>query len=251
MENKYNKVPYLLIGLIVFLFTYNICMFLETGIKVLPVVNSNIKDDISYEYLKSVTVYIKNYYKKCIDISTEEKKGEYCRDKIIVGTGIVVSIKKGYTYILTNKHIVENLNCVIFVKNGEKEFPAEIVKCHKGLDLAIIKVEGILKNKSSIRGIFQIKIKEKVYAVGNHLANAFIYSEGVMAGYRNKNLLFQLSIAPGNSGSGVFNKNGELVGLIYALPVVNKGFLSNPVFTHAIAIDPISIKIFLKELNLL
>jgi hypothetical protein len=55
----------------------------------------------------------------------------------------------------------------------------------------------------------------------------------------------------GNSGSGVYNSKGELVGLVYALEVY-PGFMGIPEvrITHSLIVDGVFIKSFLTDLGL-
>lgn len=204
----------------------------------------------SYDYLKSVTVYIVGCSEKSPELLSYPIGEEgMCWG----GTGVVVKVTDTETFILTNNHVAgkTTVNPILFVENEQQKVPAQIVKYHDYLDIAIIKVNGKLKDKAQIKGLGTVAIQDAVYVVGNPLGNKFVYSEGVFAGYSGISDLLQIPCIYGNSGSGVFNKEGKLVAVVYALQMY-PGFLGIPEaqITHSLAVDGVSIEFFLKSLKL-
>ena len=200
----------------------------------------------SYEYLKSITVYIVG------ETIPEEKENELIEiGETWAGTGTVIKIDKKYTYILTNKHVVkQNKKSIVFVENDLKMVEAEIVAFHDSdlIDLAIIKVKGKLKGKRVVKGISTASYQDRLYLVGHHLGRRYVYGEGVFAGYDGIYDIIQIPTLFGNSGTGVCNKKGELIGLIFA---INRVDFFNLDVSHGIAIDGLTIEIFLEKLGLL
>lgn len=207
----------------------------------------------SYDYLKSVTVYITGR-------AIERKEGtENPKISGWRGTGVVIKVKKEinledniieeYTYILTNAHIAgkDKTNVNLFIGKDFTAIEAEVVKFHDFLDLAVIKVRGKLPKKRAIKGISFASPQDRIFLVGHHLGRPYLYGEGVFAGYQGIYDIVQIPTLFGNSGSGVFNKDGKLVGLIFAINAVN--YFSYDV-AHGLAISGISIELFLKKLNL-
>jgi len=141
------------------------------------------------------------------------------------------------------------VDVTVFVGNDYKKLEATIIKVHKNLDIALIKVRAHLTNKSIIKGITTATYQDKVYLVGHHLGNPYTYGEGVYAGYSGFDDVIQIPCLFGNSGSGVFNKDGKLVALVYGISGNIVGFC--PVFdvAHALAVDGISIEKFLNGIK--
>jgi S1-C subfamily serine protease len=219
-----------------------------------------IEDKPSYEYLKSITVLIQGVGKYPPDISEETRKNFRWKYDIDsengepvswLGTGVIVKITDKYTYILTNAHVVGNdmIEVTIFVENGLKKQEATIIKVHNNLDMALIRINGKIKDKTEVKGIVIPNPQDKVYLVGHHLGNPYIYGEGVFAGYSGIYDIIQIPCLWGNSGSGVINKDGKLVGLVFAIPM-NMIYIF-PVFdvSHAIVIDGLSIQLFLGQIE--
>ena len=171
------------------------------------------------------------------------------------GTGVVIKIGYNETYILTNNHVAgkDAKDVKLYVENDKthKLVKAEIVANHKTVDAAVIKIYANLPEKKAITGIATAHIQDSVYVVGNPLGVRDVYSEGVVAGYEGVDLLLQMPCIYGNSGSGVFDQNGKLVGIVYALEMYH-GFLGIPEarITHSLVVDSVSIRTFLKDLGL-
>ena len=216
--------------------------------KVKVITNTIQEEKPSYTYLKSITVYIEGE-------SSEEKidsKGEkQIEIKNWIGTGTIIKIEDNTTYILTNAHVAGRYrnNVALFIEDKLQLIEAEVVAYNEkdSIDLAIIKVDRKLKNKREIKGIGTVLPSDPIYLVGHHLGRKYIYGEGVFAGHQGIYNILQIPTAFGNSGTGVCNSKGELVSVVFAINRI--GFFSYDV-AHGLAIDSISIKIFLQSLGL-
>jgi S1-C subfamily serine protease len=208
----------------------------------------------SYEELKAHTVFIVG----CSNKKLDKNQLTYSIDDegmCWAGTGVVVKITDTETYILTNNHVAGKTqkNVTLYVQDNNRKFKeAQVVKYHSFVDCAVIKIKQKLEEKTAITKISYGKISESVYIVGHPLGNKYIYTEGVVAGFKDFSLFLQAPCIYGNSGSGVFNSKGELIGLVYALQSYPGlfGIIPRPQITHALAVDSISIKTFLEELGL-
>jgi len=171
------------------------------------------------------------------------------------GTGVVIKTGYNETYILTNNHVSGKgeKDVKLYVENDKthKLVKAVIVAQHKTVDAAVIKIYTTLPGKKAITGIATANVQDPVYVVGNPLGVRDVYSEGVVAGYEDTSMLLQMPCIYGNSGSGVFNQEGKLVGLVFALEMYH-GFLGIPEarITHSLVVDSVSIRTFLKDLGL-
>ena len=205
------------------------------------------KEKPTYKYLKSVTVRIKGE----IPIKINNDKSIRVPQKW-GGTGVIIKIDKDKqeTYILTNAHVTtKNKEAILMVEDVDRLIYAQVVKYHKYLDLAVIKIGVLLDNKNVIKGYSNIKPQKEVYLVGHHLGKAYLYGEGVFAGYRGMYGIIQLPVLFGDSGSGVFNIDGKLVGIVFAGEIYNsKGAID---VAHGMIIETYNIKIFLRKLGLL
>jgi S1-C subfamily serine protease len=211
------------------------------------------KDHIkpSYEYLKSVIVYMHG------KIAYYNEEEEIVEDNGYVGTGTIIKITDNYTYILTNRHMAKQQAAQVFVENIDKNdlVRAEILNNSKEVDLALVRVKGKLVGKSAIKGIDKCpQIGDKLFVVGHRMARPYVYSEGLYAGtikwdndkYESGHL--QMPLFGGNSGSGVFNKEGKLVGLIWASSLYAVGgFIPAPDLGYIAMVQIEDINNFLQE----
>jgi len=188
-----------------------------------------------YKDLKDMTVYMVNA------VSNES---------VGVGTGVVVKKTNTYSYILTNKHVcnkedIGNCYIDIYKYNDFIRVPLKFVQEDSKYDLALWKTSSFLPNKKAIKGIKEALPQDKVYSVGNYLAIRDIYTEGTFAGYEEEYFLMNMPCSYGCSGSGVFDKNSNLISLIFAVNQISPFQVDS---TKVLSIPTEAIKNFLKDI---
>ncbi len=144
-----------------------------------------------------------------------------------LGSGVIVDSKNGY--IITNNHVIENAKEIKVILLDKREIKAEIIATDPPSDIAIIKVEPIGLNSIKIGDSEKLKVGEWIVAIGspfglhlNHTVTAGIISaigrNDVMSKNNFENFIqHDAAINPGNSGGGLFNLNGELIGINTAI----------------------------------
>jgi serine protease Do len=140
------------------------------------------------------------------------------------GSGVVIDKET----VLTNCHVIDG-SYAITVGLGEDKYKAIPILGDKVLDLCILKVRN-LKNPSVSITKNLPRIGEKVIAIGNPAGLERTISEGIISSYRRYKDsidLIQITnpITFGSSGGGLFNQNGDLIGITsMALPRGNLNF---------------------------
>jgi len=147
------------------------------------------------------------------------------------GSGIIIS-KAGY--ILTNYHVVENANSILIellIQDQQKVVKAKLIQKDSENDLAILKITDeaftpFNSMKYSFKENGSVEVGAGVFTIGfpfalNGMGKEAKFTDGKVSaktGYNGALNTFQTSIPvqPGNSGGGVFNEKGELVGVINA-----------------------------------
>ncbi|KKN47014.1 hypothetical protein LCGC14_0667060 [marine sediment metagenome] len=146
-----------------------------------------------------------------------------------MGTGFVVRKSDKITYIITNAHVAGRGKYKPRLRVGDEYSDSHKViytEFHEKYDLALLIVISSLNGKEPIKGIRDANYEQRLQVVGHHLGRLYLYGEGVYAGKeandRDKKLglefdVYQLPILYGNSGSPVFNQDGYVVGVIFAI----------------------------------
>ncbi|MEP6514195.1 MAG: serine protease, partial [Parafilimonas sp.] len=134
------------------------------------------------------------------------------------GTAFLID---GKGYLVTNAHVLKGSGAVV-VSNTGQEFNARICEVDLIKDLAILKIEDkdFTPFKSLPYGIKKsgAELGEELFTLG-YPRNEIVYNMGYLSaesGHDGDTSSFQISLSanPGNSGGPVFNKNGEIVGIL-------------------------------------
>lgn len=139
------------------------------------------------------------------------------------GSGVIIT---GDGYIVTCNHVVEGARLItVHLKNGEN-YNATMVGQDKKTDLAILKIEAGDLAKAIPGDSDSLIVGEPAFAIGNPLGElGGTMSEGIISaldreiiieGENMELLQTTAAVNPGNSGGGLFNGRGELIGIVNA-----------------------------------
>ena len=140
--------------------------------------------------------------------------------KILVsdGAGSGVRVAAG---IVTNAHVVGDETSVTVVLGDGQQVTGTVVKVDQVADLALVTAEGWIPELEIERASFQ-RIGDSAYVVGfprsSEIGGAASLSRGIISGFRNGQpgvswIQTDASMNPGNSGGGLFNGQGKLIGI--------------------------------------
>ena len=132
------------------------------------------------------------------------------------GSGVIVHHDG---YVLTAHHVVANAKRITIVTSGEFRAPALLISVDAEHDLALLKVETVGLSEASLGYAGSVKLDQEVIAVGFQFGlREITVTRGHVAAVRTKGVqrVFQVDAAvnPGNSGGAVFNRHGEVVGIL-------------------------------------
>lgn len=143
------------------------------------------------------------------------------------GSGVIISDDG---YILTCAHVVDGADDITVQVDGT-DYPATVIGSDSASDVAVLKIDAEGLTPAVVGDSNALAVGEEVMAVGNPLGNlSGTVTNGIVSAL-NRDVSIQsndgsilnlsliqtnASISPGNSGGGLFNMAGELVGIVNA-----------------------------------
>ena len=171
--------------------------------------------DVANEALKSV-----------VEIRTESVTSDQYMQQYTssgAGSGVILS-QDGY--IATNYHVIDGANTITVRDYDGNEYKATLVGSDEKTDLAVLKIEATGLSPVTFGDSSSLKIGDTAIAIGNPLGElGGTVTTGIISALdreiqiNNETMtLLQTNAAinPGNSGGGLFNENGELIGIVNA-----------------------------------
>ena len=163
-----------------------------------------------------------------VEITTETVQNSFWMGEYVstgAGSGVIID-ESGI--IVTNHHVIENANHVVVTLTDGSEYEARFIGSDETSDLAIIKIDpnGKQLTVASLGCSDDIKVGEDVIVLGNPLGSlGGTLTNGIISATERtitvngiEMVLLQTTAAvnPGNSGGGLFNMAGQLIGIINA-----------------------------------
>jgi len=164
--------------------------------------------------------------------SAEAGSGEPFRQVNGMGTGVIIDARG---YILTNFHVVENVESIQVTLADRRDFVARLVSNDAVMDLAVIKIDAGDSLAVMPCGVSSdLMPGEPVIALGNAFGYEHTVTRGIISAlhrevqvsatqkYRDL-IQTDASINPGNSGGPLLNIDGEMIGINVAVRVGAQG----------------------------
>ena len=139
------------------------------------------------------------------------------------GSGVILTADG---YIATCAHVVNNAKKIVVTLNDDASYEATLVGTDLRNDLAIIKIEAEGLTPATLGDSDMLTVGEDVIAIGNPLGELRgTATSGIVSAVRrsvnvegtNMELIqTDAAISPGNSGGGLFNASGKLIGIVNA-----------------------------------
>ncbi|MDE6408359.1 MAG: trypsin-like peptidase domain-containing protein [Anaeroplasmataceae bacterium] len=139
-----------------------------------------------------------------------------------VGSGVVYKEENGLYYVVTNHHVIEDMNTVRIYRGGSRYIKAKVVGSDEKNDIAVLTFSLDLFGGSEVyvNDIFNyddeiITVGQTVMAIGCPLGleNFNTLTTGVVSRISKTQIQTNAEINPGNSGGGLFNASGRLIGI--------------------------------------
>ncbi len=158
-------------------------------------------------------------------------KGEYKTQSL--GSGVIVKIDGKKGYILTNNHVVADMDELKVKLSDKREFDGEVVGTDEQTDLAVIKIEGKDLKAATMGDSENLRQGQWAIAIGNPFGLTHTVSVGVVSaigrsgvGIANYENFIQTDAAinPGNSGGPLVSIDGEIIGINTAIFTRSGGY---------------------------
>lgn len=140
------------------------------------------------------------------------------------GSGVIISADG---YIITNHHVIDNAKTIkVTLRDGQTTYNATLIGSDEDNDIALLKIDAEGLSPATFGDSSSLAVGDYVVAIGNPLGTlGGTVTDGIVSALarevtiegKNMTLLqTNAQISPGNSGGGLFNANGELVGIVNA-----------------------------------
>ncbi|MBQ3468523.1 MAG: trypsin-like peptidase domain-containing protein [Bacilli bacterium] len=228
-----NKVGRIILGIVIGLIIgvlgmYALMLFTPVLDKLLPSSTIITKDKTKVVEKSSLAPSIKKIKNAVVAI-----EGYKSTQKGSTGTGFVYKVDDKYGYILTNQHVIANVDSIHLILTNDKVIEGKALGGDEYLDLAVIQVD-----KKDVLAIADLGTSEKseigdqVFTVGSPLGEEYRGSvtSGILSGkdrmvsvnvsnstnsdWVMKVLQTDAAVNPGNSGGPLVNINGQVIGVI-------------------------------------
>ncbi len=144
-----------------------------------------------------------------------------------LGSGVIVDNENGY--VLTNNHVVANMDEITVKLIDKREFEAEVVGTDPKSDLAIIRIEAFDLTAVDLGDSDKLRVGEWVLAIGSPFTENLSHTvtAGIISALGRSNIISgdnyedfiqtDTAINPGNSGGALVNLEGALIGINTAI----------------------------------
>ncbi len=142
-----------------------------------------------------------------------------------IGSGVIV---RSDGIVVTNNHVIENMQQIRVTLNDRREFPARVVLADPRSDIAVLQLEGVNGSLPvvAIDTQEQLEVGDLVLAIGNPFGVGQTVTNGIISalnrtetGISDSSSFIQTDAAinPGNSGGALVDMDGDLIGINTAI----------------------------------
>lgn len=170
---------------------------------------------------------VKKTANSVVEILTEGvRTGSFAKQYVTQGAGSGVIISED-GYIITNHHVIDGANKItVTLRDGSTSYDAQLIGSDADNDIALLKIDAEGLSAATFGNSSDLVVGDYVVAIGNPLGTlGGTVTDGIISALAreveiegNSMTLLQTNaqISPGNSGGGLFNVNGELIGIVNA-----------------------------------
>ena len=190
-------------------------------------VEANATDVNSSRIEGTATSVVQKAADSVVEITTESVvSGSFNRQYVSSGAGSGVIISED-GYIVTNNHVISGANAIkVTLRDGQTTYDAELIGTDAANDIALLKVDATGLSAATFGDSSTLAVGDYVVAIGNPLGQlGGTVTDGIISALAREVTIDEQSmtllqtnaeINPGNSGGGLFDANGNLIGIVNA-----------------------------------
>ena len=139
------------------------------------------------------------------------------------GSGVIIS-ENGY--IVTCAHVIKDASKIEVQDSADNTYEATLIASSDKMDLALLKIDADGLTPAVLGDSDTYSAGDQIYVVGNPLGNFVLsVSQGIISGVDRQadiegNIMnltqVDAAVNPGNSGGGLFDSQGRLIGIVNA-----------------------------------
>ena len=171
-----------------------------------------------------ITVYTEaTNYSNFYGYGSQKGSGEQIQSG--AGSGVLMLESNGKTYVLTNAHVISDGSKFKVTLNDKTEYEAALVGYDSQTDIGVLSINKTGLQIAEFGKSDQTVQGEQVVAIGCPGGLDFLNSSSIgyvsalarpiqsTIGYNTECIQIDASINPGNSGGGLFNMQGQVIGI--------------------------------------
>jgi serine protease Do len=190
------------------------------------------------------------------------------------GSGVIISDDG---YIITNNHVIEDATTIQVTTYDGKEYDATLVATDSKSDIAVLKISATGLTAATIGDSSKIAVGDTAIVIGNPLGTlGGTVTDGIISAtsrelvVNNESMeLIQTNAAinAGNSGGGLFDGNGNLIGIVnakdsgttssgstieglgFAIPINTAMDVANELISNGKVTDRATLGVYLQEIS--
>lgn len=192
-----------------------------------PTVDTNsdtIKATYSNTQYSSLKEGISKAYNTVVEITSDATSSFFGQqyESISMGSGVIVSADG---YIITNEHVIDGATTITVEDVNGNTYDATLIGSDSKTDIAVLKIDAENLTYAEIADSDSLEIGDDAIVIGNPLGTGISVTNGIISAL-NKEVTIEnetmyliqtnAAVNKGNSGGGLFDINGNLIGIVNA-----------------------------------
>lgn len=183
-----------------------------------------VNTDVVYDSIADMVAEIKDSVVEIETvISTENKTGTGA------GSGVLFGISQDKYYVITNHHVVDDATMIWVRLTNGKRYSASFIASDENTDVAVLTISNVGIDQNKFKTViipaddYQTRVGDTAIAIGNPLGSlGGSVTQGIISALDRQITIDGITMTvlqtdaasnPGNSGGGLFDEYGQLIGI--------------------------------------